>query len=476
MQSERSDFLTPAQRHYSRREFVRNTSLSVLGLGLAEFLALEAQARPTSVGQRFQPQAKNVLVLLEQGGVSHMDTWDPKPEQAADHRTPFKTIKTNVPGIEFSELLAKTAKIADKLAIIRGMKHRVSDHPGGTAQMLRGNKRGGARDYPDLGSMVSRMIGSECDFLPSYIMVPGNSEQAYNASSGFLPASYATFKTQGRDLSDPKWRVRGLQPATDEARFARRRRLLDNIDDHFVPAAANESVDALAKSYEQAFSALTSPQARAAFDFTTEPRRLKEEYGMGHRGFCYLLGRKLIEAEVRFVTVDVRWPKSGVSKDGANLNWDHHDLIYTKGSCGSIRNKCGGEGRYGIATWPMMGSLDQGFAALIRDMDDRGLLEETLVCWITEFGRTPTINRCQGRDHWTNAYTIVMAGAGVPGGQVIGATDKIGGEVVDQPHTPQDYAETIYRKLGIDTEKQFERGDGFRFPFTEGGKPIPELF
>src|SRR5205823_2786790 len=180
----------------------------------------------------------------------------------------------------------------------------------------------------------SETIGSECPYLPPYVMIPGNSEQAYNTSHGFLPASRAVFKTGGADLSDPAWTVAGLQPAAGAARVGRRRELLDRLDAPFAHATESDAVDAARHSYEQAFNAIGSPRARAAFDFHREPDRVKEAYGKGHRGFCYLLGRKLVEAAVRFVTVDVRWPKSGVPKDGENLNWDHHDNIYTDGSCG----------------------------------------------------------------------------------------------------------------------------------------------
>jgi uncharacterized protein DUF1501 len=472
--SDSPSILTPAQQYYGRREFVRRTSLSVLGLSLADFLLLERQAGAEGGGPN--GQAKNVLVILEQGGLSHIDTWDPKPELPADARSPFKPIRTRVPGMEFTELLAKTARVADRLAVVRGMHHNVSDHPKGTAYMLQGNNPNGPLNYPDIGGVVSQVIGSECSYLPPYIMVPGNSEQAYNTTHGFLSASRAAFKTGGADLAAPGWTVAGLQPAVGPERTDRRRQLLEQLDDRFASLNPNDYVDAARNSYEQAFSAITSPKARAAFDFSREPDRVREAYGKGHRGHCYLLGRKLIEAGVRFVTVDVRWPKSGVPVDGGNLNWDHHDNMYVNGSCGKDRVLCGGEGRYGIATWPMMGSTDHAFAALIEDMDQRGLLAETLVCFITEFGRSPQINKCQGRDHWPQAYSIVFAGAGVAGGQVIGATDKTGGEVVEKPHTPQDYAETIYHKLGIKTGLNL-KGPGDRpVEFTDGGQPIPELF
>ena len=467
-----SEFLTPAQRYYSRRQFVRRTSLGVLGLSLADWLYLERSAR----AEANRPQAKNVLVILEQGGLSHIDTFDPKPDMAADDRSPFKPIATKAPGMRFTELLTKTARVADKLAVVRGMHHNVGDHPMGTAYMLRGNHPNSALNYPDLGCVVSQTMGSECGYLPPYIMAPGNSEQAYNTTSGFLSASRAAFKTQGPDLSDPRWTVAGLKPVVGLDRTQRRHQLLNQVEDGFIRTMATDSVSAARSSYEQAFNALTSPKARAAFDFTTESDKTKDAYGRGHRGFCYLLGRKLVEAGVRFVTVDVRCPASSVKVDGGNLNWDHHDNIYTDGTCGRDRVLCGGEGRYGIATWPMMGSTDHAFAGLIEDMDQRGLLAETLVCFVTEFGRSPKINKCKGRDHWPQAYSIAFAGAGVPGGQVVGETDHQGGEVVEKPHTPQDYAETIYRKLGIDTSRRLI-GPGERpVDFTEGGQPIPELF
>jgi arylsulfatase A-like enzyme len=172
----------------------------------------------------------------------------------------------------------------------------------------------------------------------------------------------------------------------------------------------------------------------------------------------------------------VRWPLTQETPGGFNLNWDHHDYMYNKGSCGTVRNAAGGEGRYGIGSWVMMGSTDQAFAALLDDLDQRGLLDETLVCFVTEFGRTPRLNRFQGRDHWTNAYSLVFAGAGVPGGQVIGRSDKDGGYVTDQPHTPEDYAMSLYEKLGIDRARPLYTASHRPIFFGHAGEPIRELF
>ena len=178
---------------------------------------------------------------------------------------------------------------------------------------------------------------------------------------------------------------------------------------------------------------------------------------------------------MRFVVLDVREPETDKTPGGFNLNWDHHDLIYTPGSCGTIRNKAGGEGRYGISHWCMMGSTDQAFAALLADMHERGLLAETLVCFVTEFGRTPRLNSFQGRDHWTNAYSIAFAGAGVRGGQVIGRTDRDGGQVLENGYTPDDFAATVLEYLGVDRRQPIYTPDSRPIYLAKEGEVIREL-
>ena len=233
----------------------------------------------------------------------------------------------------------------------------------------------------------------------------------------------------------------------------------------------------------QAGDMLTNPKTRQAFDYHSEPAAVRERYGSGHRGQCYLLARKLIEAGVRYVTVDVREPTQSfrdgkpVTYDGgSNMNWDHHDAIYSTHHT-NIPGGGAGAGRWGIGTWPMMGSTDQALSALIADMHDRGLLEHTLVCFVSEFGRTPKINERQGRDHWTHAFSFAFAGAGVPGGQVVGATDRDGGYITSSmAYTLEDYAATIYEKLGIDRSRPLHTPVGRPIYLAAKGKPIPELF
>lgn len=457
---------------YNRRSFLRMAG--ALGLSLPELLAAQTQAASGRSGR-----AKNVLVILEQGGLSHLDTWDPKPAVIAEHRSPFAPIATSVPGMQFTSLLPHTAKIAHKLAVVRSMYHAkpgANGHPDGTQYALSGAHPRNPIEMPDLGSIASYLLGSDCSYLPPYIMVPGNHEQAAMTRNGFLAASTRVFKTGGRDLSDPAWQVNNLLPCAENTggRLGRRQDLLAQLDG--TATASRLRVGGMERFYEQAHDILTSPRVASVFKLKGEPAAVRERYGRGHRGACYLVGRKLIEAGVRFVTVDVRWPLTPEVPGGFNLNWDHHDYMYRDGSCGTVRNAAGGEGRYGIGTWVMMGSTDRAFAALIEDMDQRGLLAETLVCFVTEFGRTPRLNRFEGRDHWTGAYSIAFAGAGVPGGQIIGRTDKDGGYVADQPHTPEDYAATIYEKLGIDRTRPLYTSSNRPIFFAHEGEPIRELF
>ncbi len=462
--------VSPLSLPLSRRRSLQVGAAGVLGLSLPQWLALQARAA-SSIGQ---PAAKNVLVILEQGGLSHIDTWDPKPNAPVDHRSPHRPIATNVPGMQFTDLLTRTSRVADKLSVIRSMWHAkagANGHPDGTQYILSGSHPTSPLEMPDIGCIATKLLGSECRELPPYVMVPGNNEQNAATKTGFLPAASRVFKTGGYDVSDPKWQVADLLPLSANMgdRFDRRRQMLTTLDSGF--SRGNE-VAGMERFYEQAFDTLTSSRVDQVFNLGNETPEIRELYGQGHRGACYLVGRKLIEAGVRFVTVDTRWPLNDEVPGGSNLNWDHHDLIYTPASCGTVRDKAGGEGRYGIGHWVMMGSTDHALAGLITDLDQRGLLAETLVCFVTEFGRTPRLNNFQGRDHWTNAYSIVMAGAGVPGGQVIGVTDHEGGNVLDSPFTPENYASTVYEKLGIDRTTPLYTNTNRPVHFAQGADPI----
>ena len=459
-------------RPVSRRDALRVGAAGVLGLTLPQCLAVAKETGRKAA-------AKSVLVIYEQGGLSHMDTWDPKPETVSDNRSPFKPIPTKVAGMRFTELLPRTGAIADKLCVVRSMHHArggADAHPNGTQYALSGAHPAAASlTMPDIGSVVSHVLGSECRYLPPYVMVPGNHEQAKETRTGFLPAATQVFKTGGRDLTDPEWKIGGLALRTDNQgdRLGGRHDLRAALDARQAATRPGTDVGGMDRFYDQAFDMLTSPKVTEAFDLTRESAKTREAYGAGHRGACYLVGRKLIEAGVRFVTVDTRWPLTKETPKGGNLNWDHHDHIYAKGTCQLPGATGAGAGRYGIGDWVMMGSVDRAFAALVTDLHERGLLAETLVCFVSEFGRTPKINKAKGRDHWTHAYSIVFAGAGVKGGQVIGTTDREGGYVTDAPHTPEDYAQTIYAKLGLDRDKPLYTAGNRPVFFGHAGRPIP---
>jgi hypothetical protein len=455
---------------FTRRQWLQAGAFGMLGASTPSWLrALAATSDPASSGARPGAKAKNVLVIYEQGGLSHIDTWDPKPDMVAEHRSPYKPIDTNVPGIRFTELLPKTSKLVDKLAVVRAFHHKKAGadaHPNGTQYALSGVHPSNPIECPDIGSVVSKIVGTRNTALPPYVMVPGNHEQAKETRTGYLSQGYGVFKTGGRDLADPTWKVGDLLPRQEnsDGRMQDRRSLLADLNRSFVKSdAAGRPLAGMDRFYDQAFDTLSSDNVTKAFDIQSEPAAVRERYGEGHRGACYLMGRKLIESGVRFVTVDTRWPRNPKLPGGGNLNWDHHDHIYAKGTCELPGATGAGAGRYGIAHWFMMGSVDQAYSALIEDLDRSGLLAETLVCFVSEFGRTPKINKAQGRDHWTHAYTQVFAGAGVPGGQLIGKSDDEGGYVVGRGYTPEDYAATIYEKLGINRDRPL---------YTEANRPI----
>lgn len=469
-----------AKSRFRRRNFL---SLGVLGLS-----SLASQRTLRAAPSNATARAKNVLVIFEQGGISHIDTFDPKPLATEEHRSPFHPISTAVPGLHVTELLPKTVRHMDKLTLIRCMTQPTpgigNSHPKGSQYVYSGEAPGGAVEMPDIGSVAAQRLGTESAHLPPYIMIPGTNEQAEFTRVGFLPSAYKVFKTGG-NLADPNWKVPNLGLlGINEEKFNQRRDLLNTLEVGIPGSDQAKDAAAMKSLIAQASDMLTNPHTQRAFDLSREPKRVHEAYGTGHRGQCYLLGRKLIESGVRFVTIDVRESEKTFRDGnpiefagGFNMNWDHHDAIYAKTHTNDIQGGGAGVGRYGIQTWPMMGSLDQALSALLEDLEQRGLLEETLVCFVTEFGRTPKINSRQGRDHWTHAFTFAFAGAGVPGGQVVGKTDEDGGYITSsQAYTIEDYAATIYEKLGIDRQEPIYTPADRPVFIAKDGNPIPELF
>ena len=415
-----------------------------------------------------------------------MDSFDPKPGALSDHRSPFGPIATSVVGTHFSSLMPLTAKQAHHLSVVRSMTSAATaGHRECCQEFFKGYRFNNPFDFPDIGSVVEELLGTDRPEMPGYIFCPGINMPNAVSSTGFLPRSRAPWKlgtkSLGENLAQPGWEVQSLKPrpGLGQERFKERYRLLQNLDDS--PVGASEGAQAMKENTVHAMDLLTSPAAQAAFDLTRESEATRNRYGRDHRGHCYLLGRRLIEAGVRFVTVTVIQPPEHVSRpgygqpNGVFLNWDHHEGIYRNGPCGGPQGK-GNQERYGLPHPVMMPSLDRSLSALIEDMHQRGLLDDTLVCFVTEMGRTPRINQYGGRDHWSRALSIAFAGAGCPSGAVIGATDKHGGEVTERLYTPYDYAATIYRKLGIPDHQRLEKPGGVAVNLTDGGTPIKELF
>jgi len=420
---------------------------SFIGLGMAAGLA-QFDASMASAFARAQGKAKQVLVLFEQGGVSHIDTWDPKPDAVAEHRSPFKTIQTNVPGINVTELLTHSSKHLDKLSLIRCMTQPTpgigNSHPAGSQYIYSGHAPGGPVEMPDLSSVVAMLLDSNAKHLPSNIMVPGTNEQAGSSRIGFLPPAYQVFKTSG-NLADPNWTVPNLGLlGIDQGRFKNRADLLSNLDIGIAGRSKAKDAEAMKSLMTQATDMLTNPKTRLAFDLTAEPEGLRNRYGLGHRGQCYLLGRKLIESGVRFVEVI---DAIGACRD----NWDaaHRDIAshekYAK-------------------------RVDQPAAALIKDLKQRGLLDDVLVVFCTEFGRTPWAQDGKGtksRAHHPHAFSCWLAGAGIKGGTVYGETDDIGNRVVSDAVHVHDYHATILHLMGLDHTRLTYRHAGRDFRLTD---------
>ncbi len=426
----------------SRRDALRIGSLTGLGLGLSDMFRGQATAIEPRVGR-----AKSCILLWLDGGPSHLETFDLKPTAPAEVRGPFQPISTNVSGIHISELLSETAKMTDKLSIIRSITSPLGEHGLANQYLLTGYKPSPALQYPSYGSVVAHLNPGQ-PVLPTYIAIP----ESRSVGSGFLGHQDEPFVTGG-DPSKPDFKVQDLDffPHIDEARLRRRREYLHEFD----AAQANfESRNVPTdSSFDRAYRLVTSSEAKAAFNLSAEPEQVRARYGPRMFGQSCLLARRLVERGVPFVSV-------------INTGWDTHESLV-------LQLKLGYSGaKVGVGLLP---TFDLGFSALVSDLSDRGLLDETLVIAMGEFGRTPKLNTRGGRDHWPRVFSVVLAGGGVPGGQVIGSSDRVGESPHDNPITPNDLARTIYSLLGINPEHELHTADGRPVPVNQGGKLIQEI-
>ena len=422
----------------SRRSFLQVGALGGLGLSLPTFLAGQnAAAAPVD-------NDVNCILIWTRGGTSHHDTVDPKPEAPVSIRGEFSVIDTAVPGVQFTEIVPNLAKELNRFAVLRGWNPQNGSHGTADQFVMSGRKFNAALPYPTYGSVVSRMKGFK-SALPPFVQLGSQVDRRFGGgTAGVLGLEHNPFEM----LEDPNaaaFTVRDISPpkGVDMKRVDRRQRMLARLDDLQKQSETQPTkFEALDESFEAAFNMITSSATKKAFAIDTEDPKLRDRYGRHRFGQSCLLARRLIQAGVRFVTVT----------DGG---WDTHANNFK-----SLKDS-------------RLPPVDQALPQLLADLEQQGMLDNTLVCWLTDFGRTPKINSASGRDHWASAGFALMAGAGIPGGSVLGATDAEGGTVAANEYNSPDIAATVYSKLGLPIDLIVNSPDGRPVRLIEG-HPIKE--
>lgn len=437
---------------FSRRDSLQFGVGALLGSGLVDSLRVLGESKKSHAGP--PPTAKRCILIWMDGGPTHFETFDPKPDAPAEFRGEFSTTQTSVPGVMYSEHMVKLAGMLDDCAMIRSIRHNQGNHGAGNHYMMTGAPPRipvgcGAfvSFHPSLGSVVAKELGKD-NGLPPYFSMP---QMSRSGGPNFLGAKYAPFVVSD-DPNRSRFKVRDVALPKDLAktRFDFRTDLRSKVDRmvRLNDEAAADPVAAFDEYFEQGYNLVTSTDAQAAFDIEKEKPETRDRYGRNSFGQRCLLARRLVESGVPFVTV----------YDGG---WDHHRDIF-----GALRKR--------LPSW------DNSVATLIQDLKERGMLEDTLVVALGEFGRTPKISTLSGekkpgRDHWANAMSVLMAGGGTPGGTVVGATDRKGYSAVDRVLSPENFVSTIYHKLGIDPGKIVYTPQGRPTHLVSDPTPIREL-
>ncbi len=425
---------------FHRRSFLKAGALTGLGLTLGDFFRLKAKADQKFYESK-EGKAKGVIHVSLGGGMAAQESWDPKPEAPLEYRGPLGVVKTCLPGVVLSENFANMAKVADKITIIRGMAGREADHGRAQYSMHTGYRMSPAIKHPSLGSVVSHEFGPR-NGLPAYVGVPDVREYG---GTGYLSAKYAAFGL-GSDPANGNFQVRDLMLTSqvDAERFAARRDMRGAVEDHFKSLETKaDALGAMDEFYNQAYTLISSPQARAAFELNKESGAMIDRYGKTEPGMRLLLARRLVEAGVRFVSV---------AYDG----WDHH-----AGIADNMKKK--------------LPPLDQALAAIISDLDERGLLDSTLIMVTSEFGRTPKINASAGRDHFARVYSTMLAGGGITRGNIYGSTDATASEPDENPVRIEDLMMTVYHQLGINADKELMAPGGRPVEIVDGGTVVKDI-
>lgn len=425
---------------FSRRGFLAAGTFGGLGISLPQLMWMERAAAEQKHYDFIEAKAKSVIHVYLPGGMAHQESWDPKPYSPLEYRGEMKPVKTNT-GEIFAESIPKLASIADRLCVIRSLTHGEAAHERGTHNMFTGYKPSPALKYPSFGAVVSHEYGPRNN-LPPYVCIPNQPNEF--AGTGYLSSSYGPFSL-GSDPASNGFKVRDLDlySGVDQTRFARRQAALDAVNKKFSSLTNADSVTAMNTFYERAYNLLGSDQAKEAFDLNKEDQAMKDAYGVNQAGQRLLMARRLVEAGCRLVTLTYG-------------GWDMH-----QGITNAMRNT--------------MPPLDQALSQLILDLEQRGLLETTLVMVSSEFGRTPKINKDAGRDHYPKVFSVMLAGGGIKGGTIYGASNATASEPEFDPVRPQDLATTMYHQLGIVADKELMAPGDRPIEIVDGGKLLTDI-
>lgn len=438
-------------KHYNRRDSLRIGVCGALGLSLSDLLRSEARA-DGAAKLRKEPAAKSIIHLNLGGGFSAQESWDPKPEAPAEYRGPFNVTKTKH-GELFSENFPRMAAVADKFTVVRSCNCRIPDHGQATYHLFTGYLPTTVIDYPQMGAVISNHYGPRNN-MPAYVAVPGLN--GFSGGTGYLSSKFAAFQLGADPGGEGEFRVKdfSLPQGLSMEQFQRRHKARQIVEQRLRDQGSDiDQINAQDDFFQQAQTLLTSPEAQAAFSLENEPDHIRELYGSGYRlnyrnspagvNERLLLARRMVEAGVRFVTIDYG-------------GWDAHVGIKA-----DVQDKAP--------------ALDHAVSGLLTDLDQRGLLESTLVMITTEFGRTPKVNKDSGRDHWARSYSMILAGGGVQRGLIYGASDATASEPARDPVSLEDFLCTAYHQLGIDSNSELLAFGTRPIEIVKGGKVVKDV-
>lgn len=430
----------------SRRQLLRVGGLGFASLTLPTLLRLQAEAKANPAAPMKNRDDLSVILMWMQGGPSHIDTFDPKPDAPAEIRGEFGVIDTTIPGVKFVEHLPLMAKSLDKFTVIRNGYSYNGGHGIADAYMLSGWRFSPSTVYPSYGSVVAQELGYRKGMPPYVQLGPWVDKMNAGGQAGYLGSEHNPFIIND-DPNGGTFNIDGitLPGGMSAGRFTRRQRMLNRFDSwqRTVEKNAND-VGAMDAFYEKAFSIVTSPAAKKAFDLSQEDPKLRDKYGRHRFGQSCLLARRLVQSGVRLVNISMP-------------SWDTHANNF-------VALKTG-----------LLPQLDSGYSALLDDLDRLGMMDNTVVFWLGDFGRTPKINSAAGRDHWVGSTVFTIGGGGFKTGQAIGASNQYAEQPVGKPIEIEDLAATLYHVLGIPLDMHFVSPDGRPFKVNPGGRVLNEL-